>query len=60
MRKDGVSEHRRHFRYFDSGMYFPEKALKNTCSPFYLYVVKPHTGEVLWSAQLPATELVGF
>lgn len=35
MRKDGVSEHRRHLCYFDSGMYFPEKALKNTCSPFF-------------------------
>lgn len=60
MRKDGVSEHRRHLCYLDSECIFQEKLLKKPCGPFYQRVKESHSGAPRLSAQLPASELAGF
>lgn len=61
MRKDGVSEHRRHLCYLDWECIFQEKLFKKSLVVlFYQCVKESHLAALLLSAQLPASELVGF
>lgn len=58
MRKDGVSEHCRHLCGIICECIFQEKLIKHAVQ-FYQCPAEPHVGEVLCSAQLSATELLG-